>query len=386
MDILERISSQVSYSFMLTVTAFTLFFFIAIYLTAERYKSILLVTIANAIKLVSIILKYVEGATPGFSAEPFINGLSSIQVTMWIMAIFLIMKIKVRLGPLIIINLINIAQGVFFYFINAGHEIVNSLNSTIIAIMAVYCILIVTRNRQDKKSAENIILITSVAMFAAFHTVRGLSCLSGVVVHGSFSVNAAPFKFMSVLRYAFFHLMNFVIIYLNYNYLIKKVKLLSYTDKLTGALNRTFFIKMLEVKLAELKRTNKKMVLAILDIDDFKAVNDTYGHLVGDEVLKGFTEHLKNNIRQSDIICRYGGEEFLILMETGGKEEAEYALRRLQDSVRRHKITEHEILLTFSCGMEFLGNGGGDRDINDLIKLIDFRLYQAKNAGKDCIV
>lgn len=386
MDILESISSLVAHSFMLVITSFTFIFFIAIYLTADRYKSVLLVAIANGLKLISIILVYIGTFYINFETEAIINFLSSVQVTLWITAIFIILRIKVRMLPVIIINLINLAQGILFVALDSGHEMIHSLNSLIIAMIALFCIIIVVRNGMCSKRTETVILIFSLSLFTAFHLVRGYMCFVGMVVYGSFLESDAPFKFMSILRYAFFHLMNFVIIYLNHNYLLRKVKRLSYTDKLTGALNRTFFFKMLEVKLSELKRMDKKIVLAILDIDDFKNVNDTYGHLVGDEALRGFTDHLKENIRKNDIICRYGGEEFLILMEVAGKKEAELAIKRLQDSIRGKKITEHEICLTFSCGMEYLGNGDGDRDIIEIIKLIDGRLYQAKHAGKDCIV
>ena len=371
---------------MLVITFFTLVFFIAIYLTGDRYKSVLMVVAANALKLLAVILMYLEGYIFWINAEPFVNFLSMAQVTFWIAAVFTILRIRIHLVPLIGINVINLVQGIYFTAINAGNEIIHSLNSVSIALIALYCIITVSKKRLSVKRTETVILTASLILFVGFHILRSILCLQGTLVHGSFPESGIPFKFMSTLGYAFFHLMNFVIIYLNHNYLIRKVRQLSYTDKLTGALNRSFFLKILEVKLADLKRMDNKLVLAIMDIDNFKAVNDTYGHLAGDEVLKGFTEYLKENIRQNDIICRYGGEEFLILMEVAGKKEAELALRRLQEIVREKEISEYKIKVTFSCGMEFLGEEDCDRGINDLIKLIDFRLYQAKNAGKDCII
>ena len=387
MDILNFISSQVSYSFMLVITMFTGLFFLAIYLTADRYKSILYITIANALKLVCIILAYIKIYTH-FNTDAIANFLMSVQVTFWVAAIFVILRIKVKkfVVPIIFINIVNLVQGIFFTYVIFETNIMHSLNSAIIAISAIFCIIVVIRRRFNPKRAEIVILIVSLLLFSAFHILRATVCLQHFDTNPETAGDLIAYKFMSTLRYAFFHLMNFLIIYMNHTYLIRKVRTLSYTDKLTGALNRGFFLKVLEVKMSDLKRSNKNLVLAILDIDDFKRVNDFYGHLVGDDVLKEFTAHLKENVRTNDIICRYGGEEFLILMEVAGKEEGSQTLERLQKGVRNRPFSKHNIHITFSCGMEYLNDTDGDRGINDIIKLIDDRLYMAKNAGKDCII
>jgi diguanylate cyclase (GGDEF)-like protein len=359
----------------------------AIYITADRYKSILFIAIANALKLTCVILSYIKIYTQ-FNTDAIANFLMIVQVTFWVAAIFVILRLNVKkyVAPIVVINILNLAQGIFFTYIVFDVELMHSLNSALIAITAIFCVIVVSKRRFDSKRTEIIILIVSLAFFTAFHIMRAVICLNSSIAAGNFDSECSPNKFMATLRYAFFHLMNFVIIYMNHTYLIRKVRTLSYTDKLTGALNRGFFLKVLEVKMGDLKRSTKNLVLAILDIDDFKNVNDSYGHLVGDEVLKEFTAHLKENVRTNDIICRYGGEEFLILMEVAGKDEGDQALRRLQYSVRSHTFSHHQIHITFSCGMEYLNDTNDDRGINDIIKLIDDRLYAAKHAGKDCII
>ena len=387
MGIINIISSQVSHSFMLVITLFTLLFFMAIYITADRYKSILFIAIANALKLTCVVLSYIKIYTH-FNTDAISNFLMIAQVTFWVAAIFVILRLDVKryVAPIVAINILNLAQGIFFTYIVLDVEMMHSLNSALIAITAIFCIIVVAKRRLNLKRTEIIILLVSLALLTAFHIMRAVICLRSSIASGDFDSECTPYKFMATLRYAFFHLMNFVIIYMNHTYLIRKVRTLSYTDKLTGALNRGFFLKVLEVKMGDLSRSNKNLVLAILDIDDFKMVNDNFGHLVGDEVLKEFTAHLKENVRTNDIICRYGGEEFLILMEVSGKDEGDRAMYRLQYSVRRHTFSSHQIHITFSCGMEYLNDTDGSRGINEIIKLIDDRLYTAKHAGKDCII
>ena len=386
MYLISNICNEISHAFMLIITLFMLIFFIAIYFAAERYKSLLMVVVANAIKLVSIIFMYNTEPMGRQAVQTIVNFLSGVEFTFLIVAVFIILRMEVKLTALILINAANLLQGVMFVIFGAKDEMVHSVNAVIIAILALYCIYKVVREKDFKEKLESVVLVYMLSAYVAFNIVRAALSWTGVIEFGNIYRDGAPYKFMAILRYAFFLLMNFMVVYLNYNYLIRKVRTLSYTDKLTGALNRGFFIKLLEVKVADLKRVRKRLVLAILDIDDFKLVNDTYGHPVGDAVLVGFTKHLKESVRQNDIICRYGGEEFLILMEVENEEEARQAIMRLHEGVRRLKMTDYDISITFSSGMEYISENDSGRSIEEIIKVIDERLYIAKNSGKDCFV
>lgn len=386
MSLLGNICSETSHMFILVMTIFSFLFFLSIYLITSKYKSLRMILFANGIKLTVVILYYIKPLANFTYNIATHNFLSTLQISYIILAILIIYRLKVKLWPFVFFNVINLAQGIYFTLSGANQAIIHSTTSYIIALMAIFCIVIIVETKASEKKVNNIITIMMLALFSSFHILRGTLFIIIRLNIGNIQAGSEIIKFMSILSYGLFMFMNFMIVYLNYSYLMNKVRKLSYTDKLTGALNRGFFIKLLEVKLTDLKRKEKNLLIAILDLDDFKKVNDTYGHLVGDDVLKAFTAHLRECVRENDIICRYGGEEFLVLMEVASKREAKQALKRMHDSVRGLKITEQDISITFSGGMEFLSEKDAARNINEIIKVIDDRLYEAKKAGKDCIV
>ena len=110
---------------------------------------------------------------------------------------------------------------------------------------------------------------------------------------------------------------------------------LAHTDSLTGLYNHRFFHERLNAELARAVRSSDLVALMMLDIDDFKRLNDNYGHGVGDEVLTGLSEILRNMVRASDIVCRLGGEEFAIILPSNGVVEARGLSSRLRDRLRR---------------------------------------------------
>ena len=149
-------------------------------------------------------------------------------------------------------------------------------------------------------------------------------------------------------------------------------------DALTGAYNRQYMYdtyRMLE--------QNSNVVAILLDIDDFKQLNDTYGHVFGDEVLSAFAQSLMRHTDTCGTVFRFGGEEFLVLF---GKTTAEDALRRVEDACtqfRLHFASSKHISITASGG---LVNCGAHDDLESALKMADARLYHAKNSGKNRIV
>jgi diguanylate cyclase (GGDEF)-like protein len=127
--------------------------------------------------------------------------------------------------------------------------------------------------------------------------------------------------------------------------------------------------------------------LAYIDIDDFKTINDTYGHVIGDEVLKSFANTLKGSARGSDIIGRIGGEEFAILLPETDIQGAYAILERLRTQIcsKTLRIEEHAINLSISVGLSH-SRKENEFAVEQLIKQADKALYQAKSEGKNCIV
>ncbi|MDT4858108.1 Response regulator PleD [compost metagenome] len=122
----------------------------------------------------------------------------------------------------------------------------------------------------------------------------------------------------------------------------------------------------------------------LLDLDHFKLLNDTYGHQAGDEVLQGFAQNLRDGLRQSDIVCRWGGEEFIILLKDTGNATAHYLAEKVRSDVaaRRYPFKGVNLHVTTSIG---LAEMHPDDSLDSLIGRADRGLYRAKQSGRDCV-
>ncbi len=158
----------------------------------------------------------------------------------------------------------------------------------------------------------------------------------------------------------------------------------SVTDPLTGLFNRQYLYRNLEQRLNHAQRYNHPLSLLMLDIDFFKQVNDRHGHLVGDDVLKQFSDILKKNIRNVDIAARYGGEEFVVVIPETTHEGALILAEKLRKNVEAHVFPYIEGNgITISIGVTECCPG--DRKPDDLIKRADDALYLAKRSGRNRI-
>ncbi len=165
----------------------------------------------------------------------------------------------------------------------------------------------------------------------------------------------------------------------------EKLEEIAYTDPLTGLYNRRFFFEEAK-KLYELaKRHNEPFSIIMMDVDNFKRVNDEYGHDVGDMVLKKLAEVIKNSVRASDIAARFGGEEFIIALPKTDEEGAVLVAERIRQEFKKSKVVVDslEVRTTVSVGVSTYR---GDQTLDQLIKEADEALYRAKKTGKDKVV
>lgn len=160
------------------------------------------------------------------------------------------------------------------------------------------------------------------------------------------------------------------------------LEILANTDPLTGMYNRYKIDKCLEKEWMRSKRYSTIFSAIIIDIDNFKSINDTYGHQQGDIVLKGFSKIITENIRQCDSAGRWGGEEFIILLPETNLEKAIEVADKLRDIIENH-IFSVDRRITMSAG---LGQFDHHYSLNTLFKVIDQRLYLAKEGGKNTVM
>lgn len=160
---------------------------------------------------------------------------------------------------------------------------------------------------------------------------------------------------------------------------------LASTDALTDIMNRRAFLMASQASLSNYKRHGQDFVFAILDIDHFKSVNDTYGHQAGDAALVAFSQKLKSMVRGGDFIARLGGEEFGITLNYMKEEHAVAWANRFREEISKLEI-EHEgkkFRFTVSIGMSM--PTAGDEKFDDIINRADKALYAAKDAGRNLV-
>ncbi len=161
----------------------------------------------------------------------------------------------------------------------------------------------------------------------------------------------------------------------------QKLEKLSITDALTEVFNRRFITSYLEREIKEARENNKKLTAVLIDIDNFKTLNDTYGHLFGDYVLKRISKTIASNLRETDMVGRYGGEEFLIVLPDSELEVGYNITERIRRKICQLQWQDN-IKVTISGGVAELYND----QLLELLKKTDELLYKAKKAGKNRIV
>ncbi len=156
-------------------------------------------------------------------------------------------------------------------------------------------------------------------------------------------------------------------------------------DQLTGSLNRRGLDDVFERETARSDRRGTPLCIAMLDLDDFKRLNDTYGHLAGDAALKHLVKIVKETLRSMDVIARFGGEEFLIMLPETTVEAASQTMTRLQRELTKHFFMHdnEKVLITFSAGVALRVP---NEDQAALVKRADRAMYQAKQSGKNRVV
>jgi two-component system, cell cycle response regulator len=178
----------------------------------------------------------------------------------------------------------------------------------------------------------------------------------------------------------------------------QKLEQMAVTDSLTGCYNRRYLMQQLEHEVMTNIRYNIPFAIFLFDIDLFKSINDNYGHLIGDEVIRSTADVVKSSLRRTDILARYGGEEFTVYLPHTNREQAAMLAQRVKDVVEANRIaSDYEsqgetVNVTISMGVLTVESNNGSRIDNpklylrDLFAKVDSALYEAKNGGRNRIV
>ncbi|MCS7233498.1 MAG: GGDEF domain-containing protein [Synergistetes bacterium] len=156
-------------------------------------------------------------------------------------------------------------------------------------------------------------------------------------------------------------------------------------DKLTGFYNRIGMEKVLTRAWVTSNKTREPFVLAMLDIDNFKSVNDSYGHPLGDRLLREVSDIIRGSVRSGDAVIRYGGEEFLILLVKTNKERAMVPLERIRKRISESEFTNKKISITVSIGVSSFPDDNPS-SLDELIRFADIAMYEAKRRGKNMVL
>ena len=148
----------------------------------------------------------------------------------------------------------------------------------------------------------------------------------------------------------------------------------AHRDQLTNLWNSRYFYSQLTKEIKKLKQSQASLCVALIDLDDFKMINDTYGHAVGDEVLRGIATVLVGNTRDRDIVVRWGGDEFAIIFPDTTLERASVSAERLREMIERSRDCRQ---VTISAGVLLVP---GEMEVAQLLKMVDDTLYKAKQT------
>jgi diguanylate cyclase (GGDEF)-like protein len=164
----------------------------------------------------------------------------------------------------------------------------------------------------------------------------------------------------------------------------ERVRHMAYVDGLTGVFNRRYFEIRVTEEIERAKRYTGAMSLIMIDLDHFKRLNDEFGHLMGDDVLRQISTIFTQNLRKVDVACRYGGEEFAIIVPETTGEDAYYVAEKLRKAIQTAVFPGVPRPVTISAGVASYPVNGEARD--ELIKAADEALYQAKQSGRNTVV
>ena len=252
--------------------------------------------------------------------------------------------------------------------------------------MLALAILVQWRSREDRSSARWLLLTGFMIGAVTMYSRAAVGLLLPSAIPG-FMV-ASPFQGITyILGFATILVTSVGFLLLHKERSEEAAQKLALTDPLTGAFNRRTFLEFADKEIARTRREKGALSLVMLDLDLFKEINDRYGHLAGDEVLKGVVKTVLTCLRKEDLLVRYGGEEFCILLPSVASDRATAMAERTREVVEKAKFAHNgrSLQVTVSIGVAGLSNRSNE-GVETLVSRADEALYAAKKAGRNRVV
>lgn len=218
------------------------------------------------------------------------------------------------------------------------------------------------------------------------------SCMDAPLVHAGISIGTLNVAHRQTFYYdreqiiLLQCLANWIAINVRLHQQLQDMKVLACTDELTSVFNRRTFIDEGRRKLKTFRETEASFYLGILDLDNFKQLNDRYGHDAGDMALREMTQCVKRQIRQQDLLARIGGEEFAVLLSACADHEMLQIFERIREAISRLELEYEGYQLGFTTSIGITRVQASDLNLEDIVKRADKALYSAKVAGRNRIV
>jgi diguanylate cyclase (GGDEF)-like protein len=279
----------------------------------------------------------------------------------------------------IVSSIIFLLINIFFYHIKKSIDYFDLFANLFLLLTTFYLIFVTQKNSTNK---SGFYYYTSIGFSFLFFGLFILT-LDSIYLYQQLAVNISV-KSLFVFGYG---LLAFgVTKWITYNEARQdELSIQANTDELTGILNRRSFTSYLDLEFKSFKSLSRPFSLIIIDIDFFKLVNDNHGHLVGDEILKSLAKTMHTSFRSADKVCRWGGEEFAVLLPTTSLNNAITVAEKIRQRVEKQYYKENNIHINYTISLGVSESLTSDTNIDNIISRADEALYMAKNCNRNCV-
>lgn len=353
------------------------------------YKQSIILThlfLGNVFYTLFYITTYLGGVLGNFKLAVLVGICEVIAMTFWSYSVKKIIGVQNKERFMIAINIINLVSVITFTYILPNTSLRRFVTTFAFALLIYEVSFRILRNYRKHKLQSYKLISYSFLAYAVYKTFMGFYRLFVKLnIKSVFDVDFSISMF-NITAIIFAILINLSIAIFEQDTLVEEIRKISVTDHLTKLYNRRYFMNRLDNELELCRRSKSEVYLVIIDIDDFKKVNDNYGHNIGDDVLVEFSSFLSSQIRKSDLIARYGGEEFVVLIHEDSKVGFQTVMDRIYKEIALCRFSVENLRITFSAGAVNIDSELAKGNVDKIISIADTHLYTAKIKGKDRLI